>query len=250
MLAGDFTTDREDWAYPEVWEACVGAWAPCLGVQGLTLFDQSGYGRNGTLTNFTLSSAWPVDSGITALQPSTGTGIVSVPFGSIPISGVFSLKIWYYLDAGISTFGYKGLFNDNVTDALYRVNGFNYPYFKGTTYSDLVMADSNWNCIIVTRDAANAISLWKNGVKSAISPTLSTTITFTHFSSTANSGEKWPGLFDDAALWTRLMPPSEIAWHYAIGRGGMYTPADDDVWYPSSALISSRYPAIQRGVCL
>lgn len=37
--------------YPELWKGCVGAWNPGLGVTGLTLRDQSGFGRHGTLTN-------------------------------------------------------------------------------------------------------------------------------------------------------------------------------------------------------
>lgn len=38
-------------AYPWAWEGCVAAYAPALGRQGNTLYDWSGYGNHGTLTN-------------------------------------------------------------------------------------------------------------------------------------------------------------------------------------------------------
>ena len=37
--------------YPSLWTGCVGAWNPGLGPSGLTLRDNSGFGRHGTLTN-------------------------------------------------------------------------------------------------------------------------------------------------------------------------------------------------------
>ena len=51
--------------YPELWKGCVGAWAPCLGVSGLTLRDQSGFNRHGTLTN---GPTWAASSGKYALS--------------------------------------------------------------------------------------------------------------------------------------------------------------------------------------
>jgi len=46
--------------YPQLWKGCVGAWCPSLGVTGNTLFDHSGFGNHGTLTN---GPMWDVSEG-------------------------------------------------------------------------------------------------------------------------------------------------------------------------------------------
>ena len=45
---------------PNLWKGLVGLWAPSLGPTGLTLYDQSGYRNDGTLTNMTPSNDWVV----------------------------------------------------------------------------------------------------------------------------------------------------------------------------------------------
>ena len=45
-------------AYPELWDGLVGLWQPTLGPTGLKLFDQSGYHRDGTLTNMDPATDW------------------------------------------------------------------------------------------------------------------------------------------------------------------------------------------------
>ena len=49
--------------YPSLWDGCVGAWAPCLGPNGLSLRDNSGFGNHGTLTNMDVGSDWIVNDG-------------------------------------------------------------------------------------------------------------------------------------------------------------------------------------------
>jgi hypothetical protein len=43
---------------PELWSGLAGLWEPGLGPTGDTLFDHSGYRRNGTLTGMTLATDW------------------------------------------------------------------------------------------------------------------------------------------------------------------------------------------------
>ena len=49
---------RGESASPNLWTGLVGAWSPPLGPTGLTLFDQSGYGNDGTLTNMDPATDW------------------------------------------------------------------------------------------------------------------------------------------------------------------------------------------------
>lgn len=45
-------------ANPGLWKGLIGLWVPSLGPIGLTLFDHSGFGNNGTLTNMDLATDW------------------------------------------------------------------------------------------------------------------------------------------------------------------------------------------------
>ena len=47
-------------AYPGLWKGVVGAWFPCLGPTGGTVFDISGYGNHGTLTGMALDTDWVI----------------------------------------------------------------------------------------------------------------------------------------------------------------------------------------------
>lgn len=58
----EYGTHQES-EYPELWDGCVGAWAPCLGPTRLKLYDLSGNGRHGTLTNMAQASDWPKSFG-------------------------------------------------------------------------------------------------------------------------------------------------------------------------------------------
>lgn len=49
--AQGFARSAAESANPGLWDGLIGSWAPTLGVTGLTLKDQSGFGNHGTLTN-------------------------------------------------------------------------------------------------------------------------------------------------------------------------------------------------------
>ena len=63
----DYATHDES-RFPELWEGCVGAWAPCLGPTGLRLHDFSRVGNWGTLTNMDAATDWVVSGGRYALD--------------------------------------------------------------------------------------------------------------------------------------------------------------------------------------
>lgn len=54
--------------YPELWDGCIGAWAPCLGPTGTRLHDNSGRANWGTLNNMDAATDWVVDGGRYALD--------------------------------------------------------------------------------------------------------------------------------------------------------------------------------------
>lgn len=63
----DYATHDES-QFPELWDGCVGAWAPCLGASGTRLFDLSRRQNWGTLTNMDPPTDWVVSGGQMALD--------------------------------------------------------------------------------------------------------------------------------------------------------------------------------------
>ena len=61
-------TRTRNYAYPSLWRGCVGAWCPSLGQTGGTLYDQSGCGNHGTLTNMDPGTDWVASNGKVALD--------------------------------------------------------------------------------------------------------------------------------------------------------------------------------------
>ena len=59
---------HDDSEFPELWQGCVGAWAPCLGPSGLRLHDFSRGVNWGTLTNMDAATDWVVSGGQYALD--------------------------------------------------------------------------------------------------------------------------------------------------------------------------------------
>lgn len=53
-----FARNAAESAYPNCWKGLVGAWVPALGPTGATLYDVSGYGNHGTLTNMDPATDW------------------------------------------------------------------------------------------------------------------------------------------------------------------------------------------------
>ena len=66
---------------PSAWDGLVGAWSMLQG-GGATLFDVSGFGNNGTLTNMTPATDWVVGEKGYALEFDGANDYVRVPFAS------------------------------------------------------------------------------------------------------------------------------------------------------------------------
>ena len=153
--AQGFARNRAEAANPNLWDGLVGLWQPTLGPTGLTLFDQSGYRRNGTLTNMELDTDWMMTPEGWVLDFG-GTDEHVVLDSTLTFTVPYSLMVWFRsLDAGL---GYQSLIG-GTSNGMY-VN-WEYPtrlYLNcGTTYNVIVgpACDGNWHCgvIYVSMDA-------------------------------------------------------------------------------------------------
>lgn len=138
--------------YPELWRGCVGAWAPCLGPSGLVLRDWSGFGRHGTLTNFTPDSAWNIKSRW-SLGFDGVNDYVSLP--SISAS-VWSFSCWVWLRA-ITATGFDRLFAQNNFQCEIGIDGFGkVNVYDGTAWRGFpsVLSVGTWYNVICTFNGA------------------------------------------------------------------------------------------------
>lgn len=81
----EYGTHQES-EYPELWDGCVGAWAPCLGPTRLKLYDLSGNSRHGTLKNMAQASDWPKSFGQHCLDFDGTNDYVEFPDNVISLS--------------------------------------------------------------------------------------------------------------------------------------------------------------------
>lgn len=77
--------------YPSLWQGCVGAWAPCLGPTGLTLFEWSGYRRHAIGT---ASPTFDVVAGGYATTYNGTTQYHTATLGTL--TQPFSISFWAY----------------------------------------------------------------------------------------------------------------------------------------------------------
>jgi len=80
-------------ANPGLWDGLVGAWVPALGVSSGTLYDISGHGGDGTLTNLTLANAWVIQDGEYVLDYAGANDYVDLPSHTFTSSDHWSL-VW------------------------------------------------------------------------------------------------------------------------------------------------------------
>lgn len=237
MFDGQFTTEP-DFAYPQLWDQCVGAWFPGLGPQGGSLYDWSQFWSNGVLTGSSISGSWVLNNGLWSWVAG-GTDYVSC--GSI-ISALLSgsptasLSAWVYLPTTGSN-AYVG-----VGQTVGR--RFNIQRFAGNTnfvaesggvsssVGDTVSQSGLQHFCMVF--SAGTIKAWVNGVPATLGSstgtlpsTLGTTGAF-YIGRTQASNCSSGVWFDDVRVYERALSGDEVQLLYSdgFGRGIAYTPAD------------------------
>ena len=87
--------------YPGLWRGLVGAWMPSLGPSGGQLFDVSGYGNHGALTNMEVSIDWiPTEKGYALDFDGSNefVGVQTWPADSLSVTNQFSFVLLVRID--------------------------------------------------------------------------------------------------------------------------------------------------------
>lgn len=178
----DFGTHDES-RFPELWEGCVGAWAPCLGPTGLRLHDHSRFGNWGALTNMDAATDWLVSSGKFALDFDGSNDLVEIPFR---FNSTGAIAFWYrgstepgtaiYLGNKL-TIGTEVYLGQPVTGSLTNELitfsndvGANSRIFAYTSATRTELFDNNWHHVaIVLRQENTAPEIYLDGILRTVS---------------------------------------------------------------------------------
>jgi len=233
----DFATG-DDSDYPELWDGCVGAWAPCLGPSGLRLHDNSGRQNWGTLTNMDAATDWVVDGGRYALDFDGTDDVVTSP---LRLGGLqrMSIAMWAKPRASNSrievaqgtslSFSMQFGLAENGTVLFWPL------FINNRAITDWSAFGTSWNHYCVVYDGTKTgndarVQIYING---KIRPlTFAGTIDASVGSYDVDfrigsraAGAAWSnGNIDDLLIYNRLLFPSEIGLLWGGGRGIAYTP--------------------------
>lgn len=211
----NFGTHRES-LHPELWDGCVHAYCPSLGITGLRLFDFTNTDQRwGTFSNLSEDS-WSLQAGRPQLDL-TFLGATSVNLGTFAprVYDAASVSAWVYrnedrgdvriFSAGsslyLSMFGTSGRLRGGFGSAI-------------ATDPSSTVTLNRWHHVVFTY--GNGIPrVWINGELRQTGTTTVATISSTALahrigSNSAGSGLYWPGSLDDVRVYNRELTHGEI----------------------------------------
>lgn len=240
MYTGQFTTDPWETHYPELWDGCVGAWAPLLGPTGTTVYDWS-RSNNGTLTNASVASAWESTGGNSALLLDGTNDYVDLGSpASLNLPGTLSFSCWYRSTSAKSSQAFIANSNGGGSFANYAVT-FNYTSNKFELWNNAsgpqitsaaTISDTAWHhfaCVRYGTAGSWNLALYIDGTldktgTSGIDPSGgSYAVSLGRFG--GFNGYYVLGNLDDMRLYNRVLTPSEIRL-LSTRRGVAYEVAD------------------------
>lgn len=210
-------------ANPHLWDGLVGAWWPFLGPTGGTLFDWSGYGNHGTLTNMAPATDWVAgEKGWVVATPGADDRVVVANASTLNPS-LMSFGGWLRITGATASRRIASKPYTNPLAAPYYQYGFRTyggsqlgceinvggvrKFIVGTALSVNI-----WYYIMLTYDG-NTLRLFKDGKPDgtpvASSGTITSYATDLWFGDNT-TGDAVAGEFSGWGLWNRALTPSKV----------------------------------------
>ena len=242
LIDEDFSLD---YAYPSLWDGCIGAWCASVGTTGVTALDYSGNNNAGTLT----SVSWVNSNGLNCWSFSGSTSYIKVPIS--PVHGkminTYSESCWFNTTAtsgaitssnGInvtkwqlaigSAFGVGT--STKLTAQIYSTGGTH----VSTVTTTNAVNDGKWHHAVQTI-SPSTLSLYLDGVLQGSVTTQGGNVTENDciiFGADGNNNAVYAtplylnGYIDDIRIYNRVLTTDEISLLYngGFGRGIAYTP--------------------------
>lgn len=232
---GFASPERGNMAHPELWNGCVGAWAPCLGPTGKVLRDNSGRNNHGTLTAMDPNTDWVSSGGKYALDfDGIDDGVPVNSSTKYLQTGSLSMSCWiYFPTAYTSGSGLYAIYRmgddpslNDVWIAMGDIYGssdgkFHFDYINNVSgFSKYGTVKNSWLANtwyhVVATYSPQRITFYINGVQdSAVVPTAPRGGTpYAVLASIARSpsgtGRFLRASLDDFRIYNRELKPSEV----------------------------------------
>ena len=217
--------------YPDLWLGCVGAWCASLGPTGGVLWDHSGFGNHGTLTNMVPGEDWVVSDGRYAVD-FDGTDDY-VDLGAVTSGNLSALTIsgWFYRSSSSDSIslGWSDVLPERAYILVYGASNVAYWVVENGTnnFPTTSFSGTGWHHIAMTYNGSIRNG-YINGVNqnvSGIAPSsYAVTGTFKIGKDLSNTIFS-KGLIDDIRIYNRALNASEVAQLNQLGRGGSYAMA-------------------------
>lgn len=246
LFKGQYAVTKQAAAFPNLWEGCVAAYAPCItGATGLKLFDFA-RGNTGTLTNMDSANDWPRSQGRYCLDFDGVNDYVettaSFNTDTISISCWFRRKASAPASNGGIVAKWIGNPTTNRSWQLYYAATTNYYGFAISTTgsyqasNDLASTTASrlneWDHIVCVLTPGVSQKIYVNGslvaektssVATSIYATTKPIRIGTSFYETVNSDTLANAQIDDIRIYNRVLQPSEIK-TLSLSRGIAYRP--------------------------
>lgn len=231
LSLSDFGTHDES-RYPELWEGCVGAWAPCLGPTGLRLHDLSRYRNWGTLTNMNAATDWVVSGGRYALDFDGSNDLVNCG-NAASVTGPLTVEVWCRRTGAVApnSSGLAGRYVGNPTaDRQYllyiSVTDSSYNFIVSSNGTSVVNLAASATSVLNTLDhvvgvyvPSQRLEIFVNGRSVGLTTTSVPSSLFssaapfrlaTQFFSTDDSRTAFNGQIFQTTVWNRYLNSNEI----------------------------------------
>jgi hypothetical protein len=243
--------------YPRLWDGCVGAWCPSLGVSGTRLFDYSVRQNWGTLTNMDPATDWIANRGGYALDFDGSNDRVDTTCKYAPGTGPLSVAFWW---DGRDTAQYNNIVSNRPssfngsTDHAWLIGNGDYTVGPANTkkIGVLLYTPSNYRVYLTSAEYnagmrhygfasdGSAVTIYVDGVAVALGSTASTAVvgswpnmTQEHNTSIGGSpggeADRYAnGILDDIRVYSRALHAEEwrlLARRRAIAYEPEYQPA-------------------------
>ena len=217
--SGFYAPGRGTALHPELWDGCVGAWDPGLGVSGLTLRDWSGFGNHGTLTN---GPTWAANQGKYAINFDGVDDWVDTSFKGLSSVVEFTISFWIKRNSASTLGPFLGSFDSTAKRALIQAWSDNFLYIEigdGSVSAEAYFAYSSvaWTHFVVVYNGnltgnSNRLRLYQNGTLATLTfvatvPSTTQVIANGFQMGRTNGGAYYgSGQIDDVMIFNKSVP--------------------------------------------
>lgn len=251
MLWGRYASQASEARYPQLWRGRVYAMAASIqGPAGLNVYDLSGRGIRGTLTNMDVATDWVRSVGLYALDFDGVNDHIPLGTFSRLNNSEYAASMW--IKAAATTAGQKSILaqidvTGNSGRAIRRnANQIEYTIANGAyaQYKAATTITTDWTHVAVTVSGVGVPRIWINGVESTVSLTASAgTVTLPAAQpcmigidgqfGTTTTLYNFAGLIDDLAVYDRRITGGEA--RLLATRRGIAYEARRDIVFGSTA---------------